>query len=160
MSQKFPTQMELAACETEPIRYPGAVQPQGALLVVDPSQRLLVAASASCSEVLGRNAEQLVGRLLSEILGAPAALEVLAEDAIDNGRLVDVSLPGRPLVARASRNNQSLILIDVERGLQHAPALQQECRRLAKALRLLDDEAELAHAAAHGIRVPSQALIG
>jgi light-regulated signal transduction histidine kinase (bacteriophytochrome) len=38
----------VSSCEAEPIRYPGAVQPHGALLVFDPASGVIEAASESC----------------------------------------------------------------------------------------------------------------
>lgn len=143
---------DLTACETEPICFPGTVQPRGALLVVDPQSTLLQAASATCQEVLAESAERLVGRTLAQVFDPATASRLLADETNGTSALVDVSRPGANLVARASRNPQGLVLIDVEAGETAAPDLQQRCRRLARALRGLEDEVELAQAAAEGLR--------
>lgn len=143
---------DLTACETEPIRFPGTVQPTGALLVVDLHSTKMEAASATCEKVLGEPPERLVGRALAQVFDPEMALRLLADETIATGALVDVSRQGANLVARASRNPQGLVLIDIEPGGTTAPDLQQGCRRLARVLRSLDDEVELAQTAAAGIR--------
>ena len=56
-----------------PIRFPGAVQPHGALLVVDSTTQSIVAASESCSELLGASASALLGTSLRALLGNETA---------------------------------------------------------------------------------------
>ncbi|MFO1327220.1 MAG: PAS domain S-box protein [Rubrivivax sp.] len=143
---------DLTACETEPIRFPGSVQPRGALLVVDPVSTIVAAASDTCASLLGRSAQSLLGRPLAQVLDPDAASTVLSDEAVAAGDLVDLSVPDRSLVARGSRNAQAQVLIDIEPGSCHAPILQQHCRRLARRLRHIDDEEALAQAAAEGVR--------
>ena len=143
---------DLTSCETEPIRFPGSVQPRGTLLVVNPVSATVEAASDTCESLLGRPASSLLGQPLTQVLHRDAASTLLTEESATQGHLVDVSEPGRALVARACRNAQGQVLIDIEPGLPLAPALQQRCRRLVKDLRRLADEQDLAQAAAQGIR--------
>jgi PAS domain S-box-containing protein len=152
MSSEAPALADLTVCETEPICFPGSVQPHGALLVVHGNSGLVAAASTSCLDLLGRAAATLIGQPLSQVLGPAAARPLLAANPDTDGVLVDVSLPGRPLVARATRNPQGQVLVDIEPGQPQSPAMQQGCRRLAATLRTLDDEQALAQAAARGIR--------
>lgn len=152
MGSVLRTEPDLTSCETEPICFPGSVQPAGALLVVDPVQGLIEAASSTCLEVLAVEAHRLVGRTLQSVLGPDASERLLSSDASLGGLLVDVSTADSSWVARASRNPQGRILIDIESGAAEATVLRQRYRRLALTLRTLDDEQELAQVAAQGIR--------
>jgi light-regulated signal transduction histidine kinase (bacteriophytochrome) len=65
---------DLAACEQEPIHIPGAIQPHGALLVLDPESLAVVQASANAPDLLA--AEARAGVALHAALGDdPAGLE-------------------------------------------------------------------------------------
>ncbi|PPK94615.1 PAS domain-containing protein [Kineococcus xinjiangensis] len=71
-------QVDLTNCDREPIHVPGAVQPHGVLLAVDPAGGDVVVASASATALLGVRPEELLGRPLAEVLGREAAEVVLA----------------------------------------------------------------------------------
>jgi len=60
--------LDLTSCDREPIRVPGAIQPQGVLLVLR-TDLSIVQASANTAEMLGIDAQILVGKPLSELLG-------------------------------------------------------------------------------------------
>jgi chemotaxis family two-component system sensor kinase Cph1 len=62
--------MRLAQCVLEPISFSGAVQPHGAMLVVDTTTSLLTHASENAGRVLGAEAIALLGRPLSDLLDA------------------------------------------------------------------------------------------
>ncbi|MBC8069524.1 MAG: GAF domain-containing protein, partial [Deltaproteobacteria bacterium] len=59
--------VDLSHCEREPVHIPGAVQPHGALLVLDPSELRIVAASDNTERILGLVADRLIGLGLPEI---------------------------------------------------------------------------------------------
>lgn len=60
--------VDLSSCDTEPIHEIGAVQPHGALLAAAADGRIAYA-SLNVEHFLGRPAEALLGRTLSEIFG-------------------------------------------------------------------------------------------
>ena len=64
----------LAECAREPIRYPGKIQPHGALLVVSRHDLRVLCASENCRAFLGVDAAALVGQLLSTKLDLGAAI--------------------------------------------------------------------------------------
>lgn len=67
--------VDLASCEEEPIHIPGAIQPHGVLLAVDPGTLEVVVASANCEAETGVPLAQAVGSPLSAFVGEePAAL--------------------------------------------------------------------------------------
>ncbi|OLP57452.1 histidine kinase [Rhizobium rhizosphaerae] len=60
-------QKDLTDCEREPIHIPGAIQPHGALAVLDPADLTLLAASANLSDILG--CEAVIGSRLGGAIG-------------------------------------------------------------------------------------------
>ncbi|GAB3761966.1 light-regulated signal transduction histidine kinase (bacteriophytochrome) [Nocardioides ginsengisegetis] len=60
---------DLTNCEDEPIHIPGAIQPHGMLLAVDPPTMLVAVASANCEELVGVAAEEAVGGTLASLVG-------------------------------------------------------------------------------------------
>lgn len=58
----------LARCESEPIHIPGAIQPFGILLTVEPRTLRIQNASENCAAFMGIEASELIGRELGEFL--------------------------------------------------------------------------------------------
>ncbi|MFB0834698.1 bifunctional diguanylate cyclase/phosphodiesterase [Arthrobacter halodurans] len=71
-------QQRLEECAREPIHTPGAIQPHGALLVIDPSSMEILQASANTGALLGRDAGLLPGRRLEDAIGSAAAATLRA----------------------------------------------------------------------------------
>lgn len=99
----------LAACASEPIHAPGAVQRHGALLVLDGAE-VVRAASENVAELLGVAAGDLLGRPLAVGLGAAwvdalaiAIEEGLARVATDRGAFECVAV-----------TNGDLVLLEIE----------------------------------------------
>jgi PAS domain S-box-containing protein len=143
--------LDTMTCEMEPIRYPGAVQPHGALLVVDPLDLTIVAASDSCKALMGLPAQDLLGKSLASVLG-PDALQALS--AIDNVTLqplTPLTLNGQPFTARGQRNLTGQYLIDIEPA-QAGHAVPQQwlyaMRTGIEGLRRLNSSADVCHATA------------
>jgi light-regulated signal transduction histidine kinase (bacteriophytochrome) len=67
--------LDTSSCEAEPIRYPGVVQPHGALLVVDPVRATMEAASESCKHLIGLGAQELLGQSLAGVMGKITGLD-------------------------------------------------------------------------------------
>jgi len=59
---------DLTACDREPIRIPGSIQPHGVLLALSPDGLEFVQASANASLLLGRSVERVLGARLEELL--------------------------------------------------------------------------------------------
>ena len=72
---------ELSGRQAEPICLPGAVQPHGALLTVDPTTGCVVAASDSCGAILGAPAAILLGLPLPDALRQREAFTQTLMDA-------------------------------------------------------------------------------
>ncbi len=71
-------QARLDECAQEPIHIPGAVQPHGVLLAVDPAGGDVVQVSANCGRVLGREPSQVLGRPLAELLDPATVVHLRA----------------------------------------------------------------------------------
>ena len=68
--------VDLQNCEDEPIHIPGAIQPHGVLLAVDPGTLEVAIASANCEAMTGVSLAEAVGSPLSAFIGDDAAAEV------------------------------------------------------------------------------------
>jgi len=86
----------LTNCDREPIHIPGAVQPYGFLLLLDPGTRRVVQASANTETLLGVAATDLLGAGLDRLLGPAylAQVEEIWSDLTEASRLLGVRLDG------------------------------------------------------------------
>ncbi|MEO6115357.1 MAG: hypothetical protein ABIP33_03140, partial [Pseudolysinimonas sp.] len=66
--------LRLDECVLEPIHLPGAIQPHGALLTVEPETFVILQASTNSAEILGVGVEVLLGTPLVDLVG-PGAIE-------------------------------------------------------------------------------------
>lgn len=147
--------IDITSCEDEPIRYPGAVQPHGALLVVDRASGIIIAASESCETLLAAPAKQLLGQRLDRCLERDAESVLLAVPNDGLQPLLPLLLNGRQCTAQSSLNDSGQVLIEFETGDPDALALQAmayRCRAGIKAMRQLGDVASISQAAAELVR--------
>jgi len=86
----------LTNCDREPIHIPGAVQPYGFLLLLDPYTRRVVQASANTETLLDVAATDLLGAGLDRLLGPAylAQVEEIWSDLTEASRLLGVRLDG------------------------------------------------------------------
>ena len=61
--------VDLHNCEDEPIHIPGAIQPHGVLLAVEPGTLEVAVASANAGRAVGAPAAAAIGRPLSDVSG-------------------------------------------------------------------------------------------
>jgi two-component system, chemotaxis family, sensor kinase Cph1 len=73
MTLQMPQDIDLTACEREPIHIPGSIQPHGILLAVRLSDRTLAYASANIAEIFGLDPSGALGRSFAEIFPALSA---------------------------------------------------------------------------------------
>ena len=66
----------LTNCDREPIHIPGAIQPYGFLLCLDPTTRRIVQASANTNALIGLAAESLLYGGLDQLLGPERLAEI------------------------------------------------------------------------------------
>jgi PAS domain S-box-containing protein len=147
--------VDLTNCESEPIRYPGTVQPHGALLVVDKASGTIDAASESCKTFLGLSAQQLLGQSIGSCLGHDVESTLLAKPNIDTHPLPPLSMNGRQLCARYSLNDSGQVLLELETDGPDALTLQglaYKCREGVRVMRQLGSVAQISKAAAELVR--------
>ena len=65
--------VDLTNCDREPIHIPGAIQPHGALLALDPADLTLLQVSDNLGALLGVSPTDALGRPLGSLLGDTAA---------------------------------------------------------------------------------------
>jgi PAS domain S-box-containing protein len=152
MSNNPASPLAATACESEPIRFPAAIQPHGALLVVAVASGLVEAASESCQRLLGRGASSLIGLSLRSVLGPGAEQALLPEPGAIEGGPVAVAAFGGSLVATASLNEAGQFLVAIEPGTQDAPPQRRLGRHLIRQWRALHEPAVILDAAVRGLR--------
>ncbi|WP_246520729.1 PAS domain-containing protein, partial [Microvirga arabica] len=63
-----PKDIDLTACDREPIHIPGSIQPYGILLALRLSDRTLAYASANVADIFGLDPTGILGRPFAEVL--------------------------------------------------------------------------------------------
>ena len=146
--------LDTSNCETEPIRFPGAIQPHGGLLVLHATSGIIEAASESCATFLGTAAASLLGQPVKNILGSAAQYAILGD--LNGGRepLAPVMLSGENLSARPSINDTGQVLIDIEAETGDGAAMRNGYyrRQVLAGLRLLNDIPSIAQRSVELIR--------
>ena len=84
-SRQQQTQVDLSACENEPIQVPDAIQPHGCLVVADPQTREVLQVSANIGAYPGLECADPVGRLLEDVLPEPLVRALEAAGALSRG---------------------------------------------------------------------------
>jgi PAS domain S-box-containing protein len=135
-----------------PIRFPGAVQPHGALLVVDSTTQSIVAASESCSELLGASASALLGTSLRALLGNEIADALAPVDAAPRWPSQAVRLSNQTQVASTRTNSAGLVLVDIEAIGADSAVLEKAFRQELSQLRQMDDVVAMAGSACRTVR--------
>jgi len=126
-------------CELEPIRFSGAIQSHGALIVLGKDGRTIEAASTTCQNLLGLLPERLFDQRAEDIFGTEhaARLAQCADDVLKP--LIPWSI-GSSLWARSNRNAQGQFLIDIEPASGARPSeFLYRCRQCSSLLRRLSD---------------------
>ncbi|TFZ00977.1 GAF domain-containing protein [Ramlibacter henchirensis] len=141
MTDAQPAPPDLSACAAEPIHVPGAIQPHGALLLVQRTGQVLQA-SANSVELLKSPQAELAGQRLHELFDAGSGDELL--DAVLRAHVHEApvrGLDGSPLFATCHWVGE-LIIVELERLEGHsdfAGGLDVALRAIATA----EDEAAL-----------------
>ncbi|QRM29797.1 ATP-binding protein [Microvirga sp. VF16] len=73
MTLQTPQDIDLTACEREPIHIPGSIQPHGMLLAIRLSDRTIAYASTNIAETFGFDPADVLGRPFEQVLPALSA---------------------------------------------------------------------------------------
>lgn len=118
----------LANCASEPIQYPGAIQPHGVLLTLSEPGHQLLQVSANIETLLGQRPEQVLGQPLARLIGADAAAAVdqasQTEPLGDAAQLL-MTLNGLAFEALLHRHDGVLVL-ELERQDVHQLSLNDK----------------------------------
>jgi len=110
MNENAPVRaLDLDACAAEPIRVPGAIQPHGALLVVDPAGERVLQVSANLEDFSGLAVTP--GQRLEEVAGLEALaaeLQRASPEGVDSLRVLEVG--ARPLQVAVHATRQGRIV--------------------------------------------------
>ncbi|MFC7515420.1 ATP-binding protein [Herbaspirillum sp. GCM10030257] len=77
-ADKQPADLSLLACESEPIHIPGAIQPFGILLTIDPDKLAISNSSENVASLWGIAAPDLLGRSFTDFV-SPSAVAAVRE---------------------------------------------------------------------------------
>jgi len=118
--------IDLTNCDREPIHIPGAIQPYGFLLCLDPATQRVVQASENTAEHLGLAATELLGTGLERLLAPARAAEVAAHFATltEAAQLLGVRLdlvPGTPFYKLIMHRFDGLVWLEFEPVNDAAP---------------------------------------
>ncbi len=145
--------IDLTNCETEPIRYTAAIQPHGALLVIDVLTRVITAASESCQTLLGLSPDALLGQSIGKVLGQEVEVAWQAGLGDNTPPWIPLLLNGLPFSTRIMLNGAGQMLVEIESSAQHDVVnMVYRYRRGLEALRCLGDVTVVAQAAAELFR--------
>jgi len=146
---------DILTCDSEPIRFPGAVQPHGALLVVNAQALKVEAASESCQLLFGVVPEAMLDRHIEEFLSATVVAQLLPPRGDKLWPLVSLDINGEPWTARSHVNGAGQWLIDIEplrQGSVPCEMLYQLRQCIAK-LRSFSEIAPIANTAVEDVRL-------
>ena len=132
--------VDLTNCEDEPIHVPGAIQPHGVLLAMDPDTLAIVIASGNCEALLGIPEDRVRGSRLGDLLGAGLATQVrrrAVEDAFHEPQIthlptsLDGTLGGAEVDVSLHRSGERLVVEIESLGRPRSVLLSYQSARAA-----------------------------
>ncbi|OBI04372.1 histidine kinase [Mycobacterium sp. E2462] len=158
------TPIDLDNCAREPIHIPGSIQPRGVLAVVREPGFEVRQVSANVAELLGRPAEAVLGRHLSDLIGAEQSARIEQAAAIFGNLsrrnpvecVVEVDGESRPFDAILHRDPAGVLLVEFEMAYGERPFsfpnTYQAVRNSVEELNRADTLTELYDTAARAVR--------
>jgi two-component system, chemotaxis family, sensor kinase Cph1 len=79
--------VDFSNCDRELVQYPAAVQGHGAMLILDEPDFRVLQASINCKELIGIDADEILGKSIAELFGerAPLMLERMQRMSLEHG---------------------------------------------------------------------------
>ncbi|WP_437493714.1 ATP-binding protein [Sorangium sp. So ce1014] len=125
------TPVDLTNCDREPIHIPGAIQPHGALFVLQEPALVVTQVSANVGGFLGMGPEDVLGAPLGKVLGELAGERVrqaLDREHLEESNPLALAVSGRPFDGILHRHLGATIL-EIEPGVPAAsPGLHRPLR--------------------------------
>ena len=103
----------LANCADEPIRFPGAIQPHGALLTLSEPELHIVQVSANVAELFNHSAQSLLGQPLHRLIGtehAEAVQAMVTQNSFFDAPPLHMTLNGAEFEGLLHRHQDVLVL--------------------------------------------------
>jgi light-regulated signal transduction histidine kinase (bacteriophytochrome) len=130
--------VDITSCENEPIRFPGAIQTYGALIVLNEDGVHIEGASETCESMLKLAPAKLIGVDFGQLFGQSFATSFLADLDEKLFPLVPLSVGEKSLWVRASRNSSRQVLVNIEPVADHSEnKLRYQCHQCVTELRQL-----------------------
>lgn len=133
--------LDLTACEREPIHIPGAIEPNGAMLVIDEPRLTILQASSNVLPLLGLPPESLLGMPLADLFSQKDLDHLIAGTAGEGKRHyvhhVQTTHTETPYDALVHRYH-GLLIVEIEPTLTADAAGQSMCESLTDAIAELD----------------------
>src|SRR5689334_22830437 len=107
-------EIDLTACDREPIHIPGAVQPHGALLVIRPDDLIIEQAGGSCARFCGAPAPALLGKKFEEVAKEKAS--AIASVSTEPEHVAELGTSNGSVDVIAHRSGDKLI-VELEAAL-------------------------------------------
>ncbi len=141
------TRTDLSECDTEPVRIPGAIQPHGALLVLDPVDLRIVGVSDNAARVLHKAPGDLLGRGIAAIAGGGASdalVERLRQGALEGPTPCELITEGGAGLEVVAHQHDGRILVEFEpTGAAPKAAQADTYRRVRGSLARLRSSSDL-----------------
>ena len=151
---------EPTACDREPIRIPGSIQPHGALLVAGPEGGTILQAAGDTTRLLGAEVGALLGRPVAEVLGIDPRAEIRRLPPAARGEATHLgsTVPSAGGVALdlLAHERGGLLVLELEPAPRDRPAAARmlaAIRAASAALAAARDLRRLGDAAARQVRV-------
>ncbi len=148
-------QARLEECAQEPIHAPGAIQPHGALLILDPSSLEVLQASANTGAVLGCDGGVLAGKRLDVVVGSDVAakLGTVIAAGVDNALNPTVLTVGGRSFDVIVHEAEGLVVAEFEPAREEGDeSLVALLHRAVDSFSVADSIGELRAAAAREVR--------
>ena len=149
--------MDLQACDREPIHIPGAIQPHGLLFVVDPATLRILQFAGHPQRMLGREAADLLNASVDHLLGTETSTLLRS---LPPGRLSEpiwvssITMPDGQDFDVVAHERDGLLMLELEpAGTPRATAAQMlsELRAIGAELETMPDLRHLCEAAARAM---------
>ena len=152
--RKHEIPVDLSACAAEPIRIPGAIQPHGVLLALEPRTLIVEAVSANSGAFLGLSPGELIGKSPALFMGERQFADVaaaIASEGFESGvHAIVVGSDPEPMECVASRYRNVVLLelqpasgafslddLDVSLSLQAPLARMERCKNIVELVRVV-----------------------
>jgi light-regulated signal transduction histidine kinase (bacteriophytochrome) len=144
--------VDVRGCDLEPIHIPGAIQPHGVLVALDPRTRTVLQISANCAAYFGAAPEVALGDSLEALVGPAAhALAATANAASSASEPVVVGIAGHMFDVLGHRHG-GVVILEFERQVAHASWSESALRATLARLQRPNSVGELCVIAVDAIR--------